>query len=64
LKTPVKINKSFIGAIDLETIEINDIQIPISISFSYILNDNIYTIFELIDYDLLKTNSDTAVKKL
>ena len=64
LKTPIKINKSFIGAIDLETIEINDIQIPISISFSYILNHNINTIFELIDYDLLKTNSDAAVKKL
>ena len=64
LKIPKNINKTLIATIDLETIELNNNQIPISISFSYILNEELITIFELIDYDLLLNNPDQAVKLL
>jgi hypothetical protein len=64
LKIPKNVNKSLIATIDLETIELNNNQIPISISFSYFLNGELITIFELIDYKLLKLNSGEAVKLL
>ena len=64
LKTPQTVNKIKIGAIDIETIEFNNIQLPISISFSYNINDKIFTIFKLIDYNLLLKDSDKAVKLL
>jgi DNA polymerase type B, organellar and viral len=64
LKTPQSISKLSIGAIDIETIEFNNNQLPISISFSYNKNNQIFTIFKLIDYDLLKTDSNQAVKLL
>jgi hypothetical protein len=61
---PKNINKLLIATIDLETIELNNNQIPISISFSYYLNDQLITIFELINYNLLLENPDQAVKLL
>ena len=61
---PKNINKLLIDTIDLETIELNNNQIPISISFSYYLNDQLITIFELINYNLLLENPDQAVKLL
>lgn len=64
LKTSNNINKSTIATIDLETIHFNSNQIPISISFSYILNNEIITLFELIDHDLLLNNHDKAVNSL
>jgi DNA polymerase type B, organellar and viral len=64
LKTPKNINKVPIATIDLETIELNNNQIPISISFSYILNNELFTIFELINSDLLLINPNKAVKLL
>jgi DNA polymerase type B, organellar and viral len=64
LKTPKNLNKIPIATIDLETIELNNNQIPISISFSYILNNELFTIFELIDSDLLLINPNKAVKLL
>ena len=64
LKIPKNINKLLIATIDLETIEINNVQIPISISFSYLLHGRINTIFQLIDYKLLLMNQDEAVKLL
>jgi hypothetical protein len=53
-----------IGAIDIETIEFNSIQIPIAISFSYNINEKIFTILKLIDYKLLLKDSDKAIKLL
>src|SRR6266581_3485569 len=50
LKTSKNINKKLIATIDLETIELKNTQIPISISFSYFLNNQLITIFELIYY--------------
>jgi hypothetical protein len=64
LKLPKIVNKTLIGTIDLETIEINNNQIPISISFSYFLNGEIITLFELIDYNLLIKDSDQAINLL
>jgi hypothetical protein len=64
LKTIKNINKLLIATLDLETIELNGNQIPISISFSYIFNDEIITIFELIDHKLLLINPKEAVKLL
>jgi hypothetical protein len=53
-----------IAAVDLETIELNNNQIPISISFSYILKGKLFTIFEIIDPNLLLINQDDALKSL
>jgi hypothetical protein len=53
-----------IATIDLETIELNNNQIPISISFSYLVRGEIITIFEIINYNLLLKNPDQAVKSL
>jgi hypothetical protein len=53
-----------IGAIDIETIEFNYVQIPVAITFSYNINNQIFTIFKLINYDLLLKDSDKAVKLL
>jgi len=64
LKIPKNINKLLIATIDLETIELNGIQTPISISFSYFFNEELITIFELIDYKLLLGNPEQAVKLL
>lgn len=64
MKTPKNINKTFIAAIDLETIELNNVQIPISISFSYLLDGKINTNFNLIDYNLLLKDPEKAVKLL
>jgi DNA polymerase type B, organellar and viral len=64
LKIPKNINKLLIATIDLETIELNNNQVPISISFSYYLNEELLTIFELIDYKLLLLDQDQAVKLL
>lgn len=62
MKFPKNINKLLIATIDLETIEFNNNQIPISISFSYILNGKLITIFELINYNMLLENPEQAVK--
>jgi len=64
LKVSKTLKKMLIATIDLETIQFNKNQIPISISFSYILNDQLTTIFELIDYKLLLENPDEAIKAL
>ena len=64
LKIPKNINKILIAPIDLETIELNNNQIPVSISFSYILNNEIFTIFELINHNLLLENPEQAIKLL
>lgn len=64
LKTPQSVHKMKIGAIDIETIDFNGNQIPISISFSYNVNDKTFTIFKLIDSDLLIIDSNKAVKLL
>nr|WLF85167.1 hypothetical protein [Amanita phalloides] len=64
LKEPKIVNKSLITTIDLETIEFKGNQLPISISFSYFVNSEIVTLFELIDQDLILTNADEAVKSL
>jgi DNA polymerase type B, organellar and viral len=64
LKTAKNINRSMIAAVDLETIELNNNQIPISISFSYILKGKLFTIFEIIDPNLLLINQDDALKSL
>lgn len=64
LKTTPNIQKMSIGTIDIETIEYNNNQLPISISFSYLVNDKIFTIFKIINYDLLLKDSDKAVKLL
>jgi hypothetical protein len=42
---PKNINKLLIATIDLETIELNNNQIPISISFSYYLNGELIKIY-------------------
>lgn len=62
LKTPKIVNKTLLATIDLETIELNNNQIPISISFSYLLDGKILTIFELIDYSLLLKDPENAVR--
>jgi DNA polymerase type B, organellar and viral len=64
LKSSKKVNKTPIATIDLETIQLNNNKIPISISFSYLLNDEIITLFELIDYNLLLEDPDKAIKGL
>ena len=64
LKTPQTVHKMKIGAIDIETIEFNYIQIPVAITFSYNINNEIFTLFKLINYDLLLKDSDKAVKLL
>ena len=64
LKTPQSVHKMKIGAIDIETIDFNGNQLPISISFSYNAHDKIFTIFKLIDSDLLIIDSNKAVKLL
>jgi DNA polymerase type B, organellar and viral len=64
LKTPKVIKKITIGAIDLETVKVNNDQLPISISFSYLFEGEIKTIFELINYNQLVENPDKAVKML
>nr|YP_009715293.1 hypothetical protein [Russula subnigricans]QGK88099.1 hypothetical protein [Russula subnigricans] len=64
LKKPKNINKITIATIDIETIEFNNYQLPISISFSYIFNNEMFTIFKLIDYNLLLKNPNQAVKLL
>lgn len=64
LKTLQIVNKLLIATLDLETIELNGIQIPISISFSCIFKGEILTIFELIDHNLLLTNPEEAIKAL
>jgi hypothetical protein len=56
--------RGLISSLDLETIEFNGNQLPFSISFSYVDNCEIITIFELIDYKILLENSDEAVKLL
>jgi hypothetical protein len=53
-----------IGVIDIETIDFNNNQIPISLTFSYFKNDELTTIFKLIDYNLLILNPEEAVNKL
>jgi hypothetical protein len=64
LKISKNVNKTRFATIDLETIQLNNNQIPISISFSYYSNNEIITLFELIDHNLLLKNSDQAVKGL
>jgi DNA polymerase elongation subunit (family B) len=64
LKTPHTLHKMAIATIDIETIVLNNIQIPIAISFSYNINEKIFTIFKLIDYNLLLKDSDKAIKAL
>jgi hypothetical protein len=64
LKTPQTVQNMKIGAIDIETIEFNNIQIPVAITFSYNINKKIFTIFKLINSDLLLKDSDKAVKLL
>jgi DNA polymerase type B, organellar and viral len=64
LKIPQSVHKMSITTIDIETIEFNNIQIPIAISFSYNINEKIFTIFKLIDYNLLLKDSDKAIKLL
>ena len=64
LKKIKNLKKLPIATIDIETIDLNHNQLPISISFSYYLNNQLFNIFELIDYNLLKKDSDKAVKKL
>jgi hypothetical protein len=53
-----------VGSIDLETINLKNKQVPISICFSYYSKDEIITIFELINYNLLTKNPEEAVKLL
>lgn len=54
-----------ICAMDLETIELNKIQIPVAISFAYFDNNNqIKTIFKLIDKELLLINFTTALQNM
>jgi hypothetical protein len=64
LKTPKTLNKELIATIDVETIDLNNNQFPISLSFSYYLNNQLITIFELIDYNLFLTNPEEGVKNL
>lgn len=64
LKIPHTIQPMKIGTIDIETIEFNNNQLPISISFSHNINNKIFTIFKLIDSDLLLIDSNKAVKLL
>lgn len=64
LKTPKVINKISIAAIDLETVKVNNDQLPVSISFSYIFKGEIKTIFELIDLNQLLENPDKAIGML
>jgi hypothetical protein len=64
LPQPKILIRGEIATLDLETIEFNGNQLPISISFSYISDCEIITIFELIDYKLLLKSSDEAVKLL
>ena len=50
---------------DLETIKFNNIQIPIAISFAYFDNNNqLKTIFKLIDKELLLINFTTALQNM
>jgi hypothetical protein len=64
LKKIKKLKKINIAAIDIESIDLMNKQVPISISFSYYLNNQLHTIFELIDYNLLKKDSNKAIKLL
>jgi DNA polymerase family B len=64
LKIPQSVHKMSITTIDIETIEFNNIQIPVAISFAYNINEKIFTIFKLIDYNLLLKDSDKAIKLL
>nr|YP_010759074.1 DNA polymerase [Hericium alpestre]WEX31988.1 DNA polymerase [Hericium alpestre] len=47
------IKPSLFGSMDLETIDFNGYQIPIAISFCYSKYNKIYTIFKLIDHNLI-----------
>lgn len=50
--------------LDLETIKVKNDQIVISISFSYLFEGKIKTIFELIDHNQLLENRDKAIRSL
>nr|YP_010462017.1 DNA polymerase [Hericium erinaceus]UUF93971.1 DNA polymerase [Hericium erinaceus] len=47
------IKPSLFGSMDLETIDFNGYQIPIAISFCYSKYNKIYTIFKIIDHNLI-----------
>jgi len=64
LKTPKVVKKNAIATLDLETVKVKNDQIVISISFSYLLEGKIKTIFELIDHNQLLENPDKAVGNL
>ena len=49
---------------DIETMNINGIQTPVAISFAYKSDQNINTMFKLIDRNKLKVNPTLAVSDL
>ena len=64
LKTPKTIHPKNIYTMDIETMNINNIQTPIAISFAYKSDQNIKTIFKLIDINKLKVNPTLAVSEM
>lgn len=64
LKTPKTIQPKKIYTMDIETININGIQTPIANSFAYKSDQNINTIFKLIDINKLKVNPTLAVSEM
>jgi hypothetical protein len=66
LKNKNKIIPTIIGAMDIETMDLNGIQKPILISFACkdLTNGEIKTILNVVDKQLLKTNIELAIKEL
>lgn len=65
LKSPSILKAKPICAMDIETIDFNSNQLPIAITFSYYdLNNDLQTIFKLIDYNLLNKVNNETIQKL
>jgi hypothetical protein len=68
LKSPPifkELKGKLICAMDIETINLNNNQIPIAITFSYYdINNNLQTIFKLIDYNLINRIEDSTIHNL
>lgn len=68
LKTPSifkELKGKLICAMDIETMDLNNNQIPIAITFSYYdINNTLQTIFKLIDYNLINRVEDSTIQNL
>ena len=67
LKPLAKCGKKGLGilcALDVETISINNVQIPIAISFAYRFKNRLNSFVMMIDYNLLLENKELAIQNL